>query len=167
MTRKHPRRVLLSLLAMGALALAGAAYASEPGTNANADRHGDDHVIRLVETSATPPLTFIDLDKPGLSPGDHVVLKDGVAPQGGGGQIGVLRQDCTLIEVGANLPTSTFQCTGSIALPEGTLIIDGPFVPGTPEQAQAVTGGTGAFRAARGDAIVRAEDDQITVRLVR
>src|SRR5262249_50803251 len=109
---------------------------------------------------------FIDLDKPGLSRGDHVVLRDGVTRPDGGAP-GDLRQDCTLIDVGANLFTSTFECMGSIALPEGTLIIQGPFVPSSPEQAQAVTGGTGQYRAAQGDAIIRAEDDQITVRLVR
>jgi hypothetical protein len=167
MTRNHARRVLLALLAIGALALGAAAYASASGTNVDAGRHGSDRTIRLVETSAVPPLKVIDLDKPGLSAGDHVVVKDGVAREAGGPAAGVLRQECTLIEVGAGLATSTFECSGSIALSAGTLIIQGPFVPAAPEQSQAVTGGTGAFRAARGDAIVRAEDDQIDVRLVR
>jgi hypothetical protein len=39
-------------------------------------------------------------------------------------------------------------------------------VPAASEQTQAVTGGTAAFRAAQGEAIVRAEDDQITIKLV-
>jgi hypothetical protein len=167
MTRNNARRVLPALLAIGVLALGAAAYASASETSVRADRHGGARTIRLVETSAVPQLTFVDLDKPGLSAGDHVVLKDGVAREAGGPGAGVLRQECTLIEVGSGLATSTFECSGSIALSEGTLIIQGPFVPGAPEQSQAVTGGTGAFRAARGDAIVRAEDDQIDVRLVR
>jgi hypothetical protein len=166
MTRHITRRVLSSLLAIGALGLAGSAYASGSDAPAGVDKHGHDRTIRLVETSPTPQLTVIDLDKPGLSRGDHIVVRDGVARPDGGAP-GDLRQDCTPIDVGANIPTSTFECVGSIALPEGTLIIQGPFVPGSPEQAQAVTGGTGQYRAARGDAIVRAEDDQITVRLVR
>lgn len=166
MTRITLRRVLLSLLAIGALAVTGVAYASDSATNAEAHRHGADRIIQLVETSDVPQLTFVDLDKPGPSAGDHVVVRDGVARKGGGPS-GALRQECTLVDVGSSLATSTFECSGSIALPEGTLIIQGPFVPAAPEQAQAVTGGTGAFRAARGDAIVRAADDQITVRLVR
>ena len=166
MTRHTTRRVLSSLLAIGALGLAGSAYASGSDAPNSVDQHGHDRTIRLVEASATPQLTVIDLDKPGLSRGDHVVLRDGVTRPDGGAP-GDLRQDCTVIDVGANIPTSTFECTGSIALPEGTLIIQGPFVPSSPEQAQAVTGGTGQYRAAQGDAIVRAEDDQITVRLGR
>jgi hypothetical protein len=94
-----------------------------------------------------------------------MVVRDGVARTDGGAS-GDLRQDCTVIDVGPNLFASTFECMGSIALPEGTLIIQGPFVPTSAEQAQAVTGGTGQFRGAQGDAIVRAEADQITVRLV-
>jgi hypothetical protein len=155
-----------SLLAIGALAFAGAASASDSGTSAKAERHDGDRTIRLVETGAVPQLTFVDLDKPGLSAGDHVVIRDGVRREAGG-PTGALRQDCTLIDVGTSLPTSTFECSGSIALPEGTLILQGSFVPAAPEQAQAVTGGTGEFRATQGDAAVRAEDDRITVRLVR
>ena len=166
MTRHTTRRVLSSLLAVGALGLAGSAYASGSDAPAGVDKRGHDRTIRLVETSPTPQLTVIDLDKPGLSRGDHIVVRDGVVRPDGGAP-GDLRQDCTLIDVGANIPTSTFECMGSIALPEGTLVIQGPLVPGSSEQAQAVTGGTGQFRAAQGDAIVRAEDDQITVRLVR
>jgi hypothetical protein len=166
MTRHTTRRVLSSLLAIGALGFAGSAYASGSDGPGPVDKHGHDRTIRLVETSATPQMTVIDLDKPGLSRGDHVVVRDGVARPDGGAP-GDLRQDCTVIDVGANLPTSTFECMGSIALPEGTLIIQGPFVPAAPEQAQAVTGGTGQFRAAQGDALVRAEADEITVRLAR
>jgi hypothetical protein len=165
MTRHTTRRVLSSLLAIGALGLAGSAYASGSDGPAGADRYGHDKVIHLVETNATPQLTYIDLDKPGLSAGDHVVVRDGVARPDGG--TGPLRQECTLVDVGAGIPNSTFECWGSITLPEGTLMIQGPFVPSSPEQAQAISGGTGQFRGAQGDAIVRAEDDQITVRLVR
>jgi hypothetical protein len=93
-----------------------------------------------------------------------VVVRDGVARSGGG--TGALRQECTLTDVGAGFPNSTFACSGSIVLPECTLIIQGPFVPSSPEQPQAVTGGTGQFRGAQGHAITRAEADQITVRLV-
>jgi hypothetical protein len=44
---------------------------------------------------------------------------------------------------------------------------EGPFVPAAPEQAAAITGGTGEYRTARGEIVVRAEADQIIVKLAR
>ena len=44
--------------------------------------------------------------------------------------------------------------------------VAGPFSAATAQQPQAVTGGTGAFRGARGEVTVRAEADQILVRLL-
>jgi hypothetical protein len=164
MTVNNARRALGSLLAIGALAFAANAYAS--GSDAGMDRHGHDRTIQLVESSATVKPTSIDLGEPGPSPGDPVVVKDGVQ-RPDGSAAGVLRQVCTIVDPGASVFTSSFECSGSIVLPEGTLVLQGPFVPSAPEQTQAVTGGTGEFRTAQGDAVIRAEDDQITIRLAR
>jgi hypothetical protein len=162
MSRRIPRRVLASLLT--AAGLAGAAFAVAPAVEANGHGHGP--TIRLTETSAVPELAFVDANKPGPSAGDQVVLRDGV-DRADGGPSGVLRQACTLVEPGSNPFTSTYECMGSIALDEGTLIMQGPFVPAAAEQSQAITGGTGAFRAAAGEAQIRAEADEIVVRLAR
>jgi hypothetical protein len=62
---------------------------------------------------------------------------------------------------------STFECSGSITLADGTISLSGPFVASAPQQSVAVTGGTGEFKTARGEVSIRAEQDQITVRLVR
>ena len=43
--------------------------------------------------------------------------------------------------------------------------MEGPFTPSQPESVAAITGGTGAYRTARGEIVVRAEADQIIVRL--
>jgi hypothetical protein len=43
----------------------------------------------------------------------------------------------------------------------------GPFVPAKAEQSAAITGGTGAYRTARGQIVVRAEDDALVVQLER
>jgi hypothetical protein len=66
---------------------------------------------------------------------------------------------------GRELFTSTFDCTGAFKLNDGDVTVQGLFVPVAAEQAAAVTGGTGEFANARGEAIIRAEDDQITLRL--
>jgi hypothetical protein len=166
MKRNPVRRVLLSALPVAALALAGAAYAAQPDSEANVAGHGQHHTIRLVEASKIPHPKWVDLGDTGLSPGDQVVLTDGVNHEDGN-PAGKLREACTLTEPGTTLLTSTFECYASIALPEGTIIFQGPFVPATAEQSQAVTGGTGQFSAADGEAIVRAEDDLITLKLGR
>jgi hypothetical protein len=160
-------RVLGSLLAIAALALAGSAYASgSDSTTSSSAWHGHDRTIKLVEASEAVQPAFVDLDEPGPSAGDLVVVSDGLL-RPDGSKAGVLRQECTLVEPGTTPLTSTYECSSSFALTEGTIVAEGPFVPVAPEQAAAVTGGTGAFVTAQGEAIIRAEDDQITIRLVR
>jgi hypothetical protein len=163
----NARRVLGSLLAIAALALAGTAYAAGPDSHdRSSDWHGHDRTIKLAEANEAVQPAFVDLGKPGPSAGDLVVVTDGLLHPDGS-KAGVVRQDCTLVQPGTSPLTSTFECSSSFALSEGTIVAEGPFVPTAPEQAAAVTGGTGAFITAQGEAIIRAEDDQITIRLVR
>jgi hypothetical protein len=156
----HHRRALASAVAVGAIALAGTAYAATPDKP-----HSHVRTIHLVEAGATPKLTVVDVGEPGLSPGDGVVTTDRVAYENGT-PAGAMSQECTLTEPGTSLLTSTFECSGSLVLEDGTITNSGPFVPSAPEQSLAVTGGTGEFATARGEVSVRAEQDQITVRLV-
>jgi hypothetical protein len=162
----NARRVLGSLLAIAALALAGTAYAASDSYGRSSGWHGHARTIKLVEASEAIQPSFVDLGKPGPSAGDLVVVTDGLLRQDGS-KAGVLRQTCTLVEPGTSPLTSTFECSSSFALTEGTITGQGPFVPSTPEQPAAVTGGTGAFNTAQGEAVIRAQDDQITIRLVR
>lgn len=163
----NTRRVLGSLLAIAALALAGTAYAAGPDSHDRpSDWHSHDRTIKLVEASKAVKPASVDLGEPGPSAGDLFVISDGLLRQDGS-KAGVLRQVCTLVDPGTSPLTSTFECSASFALSEGTIVAEGPLVPTAPEQAAAVTGGTGAFITAQGEAIIRAEDDQITIRLVR
>ena len=157
-----PKRMLLAILAVAVLALAGTAYAGTPGPHAKP--HGHERTIRLVEASATPDPAFLDLGEPGPSAGDQVIVTDGLEFEDGTAA-GKLSQVCTLTVPGPNPVAGTFECVGSLALANGTITIAGPFSPAAAEQAQAVTGGTGAFRAAEGETSIRAEDDLILVRL--
>ena len=63
--------------------------------------------------------------------------------------------------------TSTFECTGSITLKDGTIAMEGPFSPSQPEAVAAITGGTGRYSTARGEIVVRAKADQILIKLSR
>jgi hypothetical protein len=166
-TTRH-RRALWSALAIGAVTLAGGsalAVASDAPPDAR-PRGPRVQTIRLAEASETARLTSVDLGEPGPSPGDKVVVTDGVVREGHGAA-GTFSQDCTLTEVGRSFPTSTFERAGSIALAEGVITHHGPFVPARPEQKVAVTGGTGAFRTAHGEVSVEAEADRIVVSLIR
>ena len=143
-------------LAVAALALAGTASAHD----------GPGKTIKLVEAHKDLQPTFVDTGKPGPSVGDIVVARDGVLRENGA-PAGMFTQVCTLVELGSNPFTSTYECSGSIALKDGTITMQGPFVPAAAEATAAITGGTGDYRTARGEIVVRAEADQIVVKLAR
>ena len=152
-------RALAAILAVTALAFAGTASAHD---NDGHDGHGK--TIRLTEAHPDLKPTFVDTGDPGPSVGDIVIARDGVNRESGA-PAGTFSQVCTLVELGSNPFTGTYECSGSIALKDGTITMQGPFVPAQPEGTAAITGGTGAYRGARGEIVVRAEADQILVKL--
>jgi hypothetical protein len=162
MPRITLRRSAGVVLAMAALAVGGTAYADDSPAKSNP--HGK--TIRLLEASETIQPTVVDTGAPGLSPGDIVVIRDGVL-RADGSAAGTFNQVCTLVKVVGNPFTSEYECIGSLALEEGTITMQGPFVPAKAEQTAAVTGGTGEYRTARGEVAVRSEADEIVVTLAR
>ena len=150
------KRSLAAVLAVAALALAGTA-------SADSGHHG--RTIRLTEAHPGAQPTFVDTGKPGPTVGDVAVFRDDVL-RADGSTAGTFREVCTLVDLAAPA-TSTFECTGSLALTGGTITVEGPFVPAAPEQAAAITGGTGAYGTARGEVAVRALDDTLVVQLAR
>jgi hypothetical protein len=156
------RRWWVALLVLATTA--GGAYAATPASSGGPwNEHNRGRVIHLQEASAQPALTVLDLDKPGPTPGDHVVTTDGLLRDGV--TAGSMEQACTMVKAGAGLFASTFDCTGEFALAEGSLTVQGSFVPAHPESSFAITGGTGAFATARGEVILATEADTITIKL--
>ena len=158
MTRMH----LGAALAVAALALAGTASAD----TVEQSHRPHDRTIRLVEANKELQPTFVDTGTPGPSVGDVVIARDDVLREDGS-PAGTFRQVCTLVDLVGGPFTSTFECTGSLALKNGTITMEGPFVAAAPESVAAITGGTGAYKTARGEIVVRAVADQITVKLAR
>ena len=158
MSRMH----IGAALAVAALALAGTASAD----TADKSQGSHERTIRLVEANKELQPTFIDTGKPGPSVGDLVVARDDVL-RANGDPAGAFRQTCTLVDLASSPFTSTFECAGSITLDDGTITMEGPFNPSQAESTAAITGGTGAYRTARGEIVVRAEADQILVKLAR
>ena len=162
MPRLTLRRASGVVLAIAALALGGTAYADSP-----AKPHPvAGKTIRLLEASETIKPTFVDTGAPGLSQGDIVVVRDGVLHEDRT-PAGTFNQVCTLVNPAGNPFTSEYECIGSLALEYGTITMQGPFVPAKAEQTAAITGGTGAYRTARGEVVVRSEADEIVVNLAR
>ena len=120
---------------------------------------------RSSQADKTLQPTFVDTGTPGPSAGDLAVIHDGVLLNGA--PAGSYNQVCTLAALGASPFTSEFECIGSITLKDGTITMAGPFVPAKAEQSAAITGGTGEYRTARGEVVIRAEADQIVVKLDR
>jgi hypothetical protein len=149
------RRIAWATAAVVALGLAigGVSLASEgPSTNANP------LVLNLL-SRATAINNFVDTGPAGFSPGDIYVFSDRLflasAPDQ---QIGTSNGRCELID-----PTAfTFDCsftnhlTGEGGLSAGDVIGAGTLslVEGTTSTV-AVVGGTGRYRTARGDAIIK------------
>ena len=154
------RRAAGAVLIVAALACAGTAQAGSP-----ANDHGP-KTIHLTEATAELQPTFVDTGKPGPSVGDIVVARDGLL-DADGSKAGTFNQVCTLVEFIGNPFTSAYECSGSIALQDGTITMQGPFVPALAEQSAAITGGTGAYAKARGEVVVRAEADEFVVQLAR
>jgi hypothetical protein len=151
------------ILAAGALALAVAGA----GTTAYADGGGRDagaRTIRLVEAHPDADPIFVDLGAKGPSIGDVAIAKDGLNREDGT-HAGDFDQVCTLVTLNGGPLTSTYECSGTIHLPNGTLTQQGSFTPLDPDQLDAISGGTGAYRAARGEIETQAEADHITIRL--
>jgi hypothetical protein len=160
MIRSPHRRAAGAVLIVAALAFGGTAYAGSPDQG-----HGA-RTIHLTEAQAQIKPTFVDTGNPGPSVGDVVIVRDGVL-DAKGAPAGTFNQVCTLVEVIGGPLTSAYECTGSIALENGTITMQGPFVPTLAEQSAAITGGTGAYSKTRGEIVARAEADELVVRLAR
>jgi hypothetical protein len=156
------RKSIGAALAVAVLALAGTASAD----TAEKAHGSHDRTIRLVEAHKDLKPTFVDTGKPGPSAGDLVVARDELLREDGS-QAGTFRQSCMLVDLTGNPITSTYECAGSIALQDGTITMEAPFTPSDPESVAAITGGTGRYRTARGEIVVRAEADQIVVKPTR
>jgi hypothetical protein len=135
------RQILISLVALGAvaiLAIAGSSVLASPSKQSSVKR------MQFIERemAATP----IDAGPNGASVGDGLVITSKVfAP--GGGRVGRLDFACTTTGVGGN---SSQICQGVLTLPGGQLT--GQFAGES--RRQAITGGTGKYKGARGQFVL-------------
>jgi hypothetical protein len=94
------------------------------------------------------PFFFLDLGEPGPSMGDQIVSHDVLLDETGQ-QVGHDGVSCVLTDpAGAEA-----ECTATFAVPGGQITTQFLNTP-PPEKHLAVTGGTGAYRNARGEAVL-------------
>ena len=144
-------------------------------TPAAAWAQSEDHkrpsqVLRFFER-ATGDLAFIDQGAPGPSIGDRLVYSAAIFDTNGQ-RIGRDAADCIIVRVDPSEPPArqqVVQCSISVELPDGQITVQG-LAQGT-ENYFAITGGTGAYRTARGEVLARdvvpLQEAEITVFLYR
>ena len=151
------RRLVLAAAALAVVAVAVLATTAWAGNG----KHDDVTVIRLVEQVGAVGQTYIPAG-PTSPVGDRIVWSAGIFDTNGH-QVGKDVADCTVITA-----DFTVQCLISVTLPGGQLTVQG-MATGV-DNVFAITGGTGAYKDARGD--VRAVDTtpgvraELTLRLV-
>jgi hypothetical protein len=134
--------------------------------------HGGDSTLSL--TTRTDQFAFVDQGAPGPTVGDQLVFSDTVYRNGT--EFGTSVSNCVMAKVTAT--TATCAQVVTFALPDGQLVLQGSTVgPNRPPKpgeefpfTLAVTGGTGVYRTAHGDATgadLGGGEERYTIRLSR
>jgi hypothetical protein len=136
---------VLAIVAIAVLALGPAVAAAHPGGK---------KTLRLVATE--DQFEFVDLGAQGPSLGDELVFSEVLRQRGR--EVGTSGVVCTVTAIAVPYEVQTFHCVGTLSLRRGQITLQGlievqgeddpgPFVV-------AITGGTGAYRGAGGQATV-------------
>jgi Allene oxide cyclase barrel like domain len=106
--------------------------------------------LHLIEHATTD--TVVDLTTNGDSTGDLLTFHNDLYDDANAEVVGSDQGDCTRIEVGVS-----WECRWVNILEGGSITVEGPFYDEAPS-ALAITGGTGAYRDARGSVRLVARD---------
>jgi len=112
------------------------------------DGHGRGHdqgkgkTIRVVERATTD--TTVDLGATGDSIGDLLAFGNELFDQGNQVKVGTNQGSCVRTVLG-----KAYECTWTNSLAKGQIIVQEPFLD-SGDSVLAITGGTGAYRKARG-----------------
>ena len=139
---KRPLRIAIASAATTAALLVGAVGSAPASAN-----NPDDRTLRFdVQFS---PFFYLDLGEPGPSMGDQIVAHD-VLVDKSGKQVGHDGVSCIFTDPNGG-PEA--ECTGTFALADGQIATQFLNTPPAVKHF-AVTGGTGAYRNVRGEAVL-------------
>ena len=147
---------LALLLLLGGIAVAGAAPVS-------AGKGGGGGARTLRFEVQFSPFQLIDVGDPGPGVGDYVVFHDQLLA--GGRRVSDEGGSCPIVDAAEGL----IHCTGTMRLPGGQIAFQG-LTTAAPTKELAVTGGTGRYQGAGGEATLVELGDgtgTLTVRLRR
>jgi hypothetical protein len=130
--------------------------------------HGDrGKTLRVVATELQSD--FLDHGTPGPSLGDELVISESLARRGR--DVGMSGIVCTITHAMAPYDVVTFHCVATLSLGRGQITLQGLIeVQGEDDPGPftvAITGGTGAFSGAGGEAVVRDVGDMTSVYKLR
>lgn len=107
--------------------------------------------IHVIEHATTDEV--VDITTNGDSAGDLLTFHNEVFDADDQHVVGTSHGDCVRIEVGVS-----WQCRWTTTLENGSITVEGPFYDASPS-VLAITGGTGAYRGARGSMRLVARDE--------
>jgi allene oxide cyclase len=107
--------------------------------------------IHVIEHATTDQV--VDITTNGDSTGDLLTFHNDVYDAANERVVGSSHGDCVRIEVGVS-----WQCRWTTTFEDGSITVEGPFYDASPS-VLAITGGTGAYRGARGSMRLTAQDE--------
>ena|SRR5947209_390870 len=141
--------VLMALAAVTASALTAAAVAIGSGSNGLTQPTR----VHVIEHPVTDQV--IDIGAPGDSPGDQLPFANPIFDASNSRQVGSDEGNC----VRASTTQGRWECMWTTFLPKGQITVEGPFRDKFATTVVAITGGTGAYRNARGTMILHLRSD--------
>jgi hypothetical protein len=159
LTKLRPIAALVAIIALAAMASAPAASANAGGKKFK--------TLRIVAEEKQSQ--FLDLGDPGPSLGDQLVFSERLFIRGR--QVGESGVVCVVTQAVPPYDVLTFKCEAALSLRKGQITLQGLIeVQGEDDPGPfrvAITGGTGKFRCASGEAVYRARTDTRSVYRLR
>jgi allene oxide cyclase len=132
----------VGVLLVIALVVAATGAASGSGGHGRGHDRGKGKTIRVVERATTD--TSVDLGASGDSIGDLLAFGNELFDRGNQIKVGTDQGSCV-----RTVPGQAYECTWTNSLAKGQITVQGPFLD-SGDSVLAITGGTGAYRRARG-----------------
>jgi hypothetical protein len=150
-TRHAVHAAVVAIIALAVLVFGSASAA--------ADGKGKRDTLRLVATEFQSE--FLDLGDPGPSLGDEIVFSEELKKRGR--EAGMSGGVCVVTEAVPPYATLTYHCVATLSLRRGQITLQGLVEFQGPTDMTpftlAITGGTGAYRGAGGEARIRRVSD--------
>ena len=124
------------------VAATGAASGSDGHGHGRGHDNGKGKTIRVVERATTD--TSVDLGATGDSIGDLLAFGNELFDEDNQIKVGTDQGSCV-----RTVPGKAYECTWTNSLAKGQITVQGPFLD-SGDSVLAITGGTGAYRKARG-----------------